>query len=134
VVVAYLIQWCAWWVCGIELTRRSFALTGRAVWWAVLAIGATTMALMIFAAFDDNADGGGEEGILDFLGDMSDTSPYASPYTPPHRLDAIFTGLGYGMSGTGFVAFVITVYETVRNSMARRTAQLADHILHVVHT
>ena len=127
ILVALLVKWFAWLFLGLQLSRRTFALTSRLVWWAVILIGTVTMIITTVAILVENNRGGGGWN-LDIGGGgwhVPDFNGWAWPTSP------LFEWCGYGFSLSGFLVFASSVYLEVRSKVLAQMTRAREYVLEV---
>lgn len=106
-IIALLIKWFTFILIGVQFGRKTFALTGRLIWWSVLVIGCLTMIATILKDNDNVNFGQFNIGYV------------------------AIEFFGYACSLGGFAVFIYQVYHTVCAIMYACMKQLGERIIEV---
>jgi len=120
IITAYFIRAFTFLLLGIKLTKSSFALSSKIIWWAVCLIGVISMILCLLT--DNNS------GNINIVGNVIEL------FTDIHFHHIyVFELFGYTVSLTGFGLFAVNVYSSVHQSMQKLLNKLGNRVLEVNH-
>lgn len=102
IIISWFIRFFVYFLIGVKLTHRAFALSGKIVWWSILLIGFITI---LAAIYDDRENRIEIPNFGDHL--------FRIHLIRNNDLN-FFEYIGYMLSLTGFVIFIKNIYNIVR--------------------
>lgn len=110
IIISWFIRFFVYFLIGVKLTHRAFALSGKIIWWSVLLIGFITILLAIY---DDRENRIEIPNFGDHHFRIYDVRIYDDLIFFKY-IRCIFEYIGYMLSLTGFVIFIKNIYNIVR--------------------
>jgi hypothetical protein len=111
--VAFCLRLCGILLFGVKLSQNLFALSSKLIWWSIVLVGAITMLIMIVKSED------GIQQIQPIFIDPQLFNTFA------------FEIFGYGFSCTGFVVFIVSIYNAVAQKIEHEVSKFAAVIVEV---